>query len=167
MDALLFCIPIMTALRISQTGASAHVPFLNGTVLLSHQEKSLHAEEIHEDNLIMVAPTTSSFVLQAAADTAPVHLANAGRKRRIDRESGRALEILAHAIEYLADEYVHHGGQFKANDGEIRAMQLLMAANRSIYAACPVIPTFEERCTSFLRRLWNPKQVTRRRRHSL
>jgi hypothetical protein len=157
MDALLFCNPIMSALQISQTGASAHVPFLNGTVLLSRQEKSLHVEEIHEDNLIMVAPTTSSFVLQAAADTAPVELLNAGagRKRRIDRESGRALEILAHAIEYLADEYVHHGGHFKANDGEIQAMQLLMAANRSIYTACPVIPTFEERCTSFLRRLWN------------
>jgi hypothetical protein len=30
-----------------------------------------------------------------------------------------------------------------------------MAANRSIYAACPEVPTLEERCIGFLRHLWN------------
>ena len=50
---------------------------------------------------------------------------------------------------------MHHGGQLKSSDGEVQAMQILMAANRSIYAACPEIPTLEQRCVSFLRRLWN------------
>jgi hypothetical protein len=153
MDALLFSLPVMNSLRISQTDAPALVAFLNGTVLPSYEEKSLQVEEIHEDNLVMVATTTSSFVLRASADTDPALPLNASHKRRIDRESGRALEILAHAIEYLADEYVYHGGQLKGSDSEVQAMQLLMAANRSIYAACPVIPTLEERCTALFKRM--------------
>ena len=103
----------------------------------------------------MGATTTSSFLLQAAEPAVPAYPSHASRPRRIDRDSGRALEILAHAIEYLADEYVHHGGQLKSSDGQVQAMQLLMAANRSIYTACPEIPTLEERCRGLLRRLWN------------
>ena len=103
----------------------------------------------------MGATTTSSFLLQAAEPAVPAYPLHATRRRRIDRDSGRALEILAHAIEYLADEYVHHGGQLKSSDGQVQAMQLLMAANRSIYTACPEIPTLEERCIGLLRRLWN------------
>ena len=103
----------------------------------------------------MAATTTSSFLLQSAAPAVPALPLHTGRRRRIDPDSGRALEILAHAIEYLADEYVHHGGQLKGSDGEVQAMQILMAANRSIYTACPEIPTLEERCANFLRRLWN------------
>ncbi len=101
----------------------------------------------------MAATTTSSFLLQAAAPAVPASPARANRRRRIDQNSGRALEILAHAIEYLADEYVHHGGQLKGSDGQVQAMQILMAANRSIYASCPEIPTLEERCVNFLRRV--------------
>ena len=110
---------------------------------------------MREENLIMAATTTSSFLLQSAAPAVPALPLHTGRRRRIDPDSGRALEILAHAIEYLADEYVHHGGQLKGSDGEVQAMQILMAANRSIYTACPEIPTLEERCANFLRRLWN------------
>ncbi len=103
----------------------------------------------------MAATTTSSFLLQAASPGVSAYPLHASRRRRIDRDSGRALEILAHAIEYLADEYVHHGGQLKGSDSEVQAMQLLMAANRGIYAACPEVPTLEERCIGFLRHLWN------------
>ena len=103
----------------------------------------------------MGATTTSSFVLKAAVPDEPAYPTAVNRPRRIDRESGRALEILAHAIEYLADEYVHNGGQLKSSDGEVQAMLILMAANRGIYAACPVVPTFAERCMNLLRRLWN------------
>jgi hypothetical protein len=75
-----------------------------------------------------------------------VHAAGAGRgsrsaRRRITPEAGRALEILGHAIEYLADEYVHDVGLLPAmqnSDPQVEAMQLLMVANREIYYACPV-----------------------------
>jgi hypothetical protein len=103
----------------------------------------------------MAATSTSGFLLRSADPTAPASPVPVSCRRRIDRESGRALEILSHAIEYLADEYVHHGGQLKGSDGQVQAMQLLMAANRRIYTACPQVPTLEERCIAFLRRIWN------------
>ena len=105
----------------------------------------------------MAATTTSGFLLQDAVPAAQAASARVlpfiSRRRRIDRESGRALEMLSHAIEYLADEYVQHGGQLKSSDGEVQAMQLLMAANRNVYATCPEILTLEERCTEFVRKL--------------
>jgi hypothetical protein len=145
----------MPAPPISRFKPLAPLLSCNGTVLRSYEENSVAVEEQLKENLIMAATTTtSSFVLRAAAPAVPAYPMPV-RRRRIDRESGRALEILSHAIEYLADEYVHHGGQLKGSDGEVQAMQLLMAANRSIYAACPEIPSFEERCAALLRRLWN------------
>jgi hypothetical protein len=72
-------------------------------------------------------------------------------RRRISPEAGRAIEILGHAIEYLADEYVHRGGgSLSAQDPEIEAMQLLMALTRQIYFECPAAPTLVER----LRQIW-------------
>lgn len=76
----------------------------------------------------------------------PVYAAGAGRgsrsaHRRISPEAGRALEILGHAIEYLADEYVHEVGLLPAiesSDPQVEAMQLLMAANREVYYGCPL-----------------------------
>jgi hypothetical protein len=88
---------------------------------------------------------TTTSVLRAgmpAIDAVP----SAGRikRRRIDPQSGRALVILGHAIEYLADEFVHEGGTFTANRGQVDAIQLLMAQNRDIYMACPEVPTFRQ-----------------------
>lgn len=71
--------------------------------------------------------------------------ARAVRRRRIDRQSGHALEVLGHAIEYLADEYVHTGRVPDSEDPSLKAIQILMAANRDVYHACPVVPTLEER----------------------
>ncbi|MGB6742361.1 MAG: hypothetical protein WBE38_01805 [Terracidiphilus sp.] len=70
-------------------------------------------------------------------------------RRRISPQAGRALEILGHAIDYLTDEYVHHGGEFRPGDPELDAIELLMAANRAIYFECPRIPTLRERCLRF------------------
>jgi hypothetical protein len=78
--------------------------------------------------------------IAAAAEAAP-----RACRRRIDPQAGHALEILGHAIEYLADEYVHEGGPLCANQGPLEAVQLLMAANRAIYFACPRVPTLGER----------------------
>jgi hypothetical protein len=72
------------------------------------------------------------------------------RRRHITPEAGRALEILGHSIEYLTDEFVHQGCAFSADNAQLEAVQLLMAVNRQIYMACPVVPTFSERCRSWL-----------------
>jgi hypothetical protein len=75
------------------------------------------------------------------------------RRRRIEPEAGRALEILGHAIDYLADEYIHRGGALAEQDPAFEAMQLLMERNREIYFACPEIPDWKERIGSW----WSPK----------
>lgn len=100
----------------------------------------------------MAASTTSGLSLRSDAPTASAVPLRSHRRRRIDRESGRALEILSHAIEYLKDEYAYHGGGAESGESEVQAMQLLMAVNREIYTACPEILTFEERCAAFVRR---------------
>ena len=87
------------------------------------------------------------------APVASVTPALSRRRRRITPQAGHALEILGHAIEYLTDEYVHRGGSLRANDGEVQAIQLLMALNRKIYYECPEVPTIAERLMSFLRSL--------------
>ena len=74
------------------------------------------------------------------------------RRRRIRPQSGHALEILGHAIEYLSDEYVNEGGLFAAHDPRLEAIQLLMARNREIYLACPEVPGLGERLRSWLHR---------------
>jgi hypothetical protein len=76
---------------------------------------------------------------------------NTHRRRRVDYDSGRALEILGHAIDYLTDEYILEGGKLSADDPGFQAVQILMALNRQIYFARPVVPTLSERLFSFLR----------------
>jgi hypothetical protein len=55
---------------------------------------------------------------------------------------GRALEILGHGIEYLADEYAlstAQMGTLSSGDPRVEAIQMLMALNRQVYYACPEI----------------------------
>lgn len=99
-----------------------------------------------------MAASTTDFSVAVAAPAIPATIAGSNRRRRIHPEAGRALEILGHAIEYLADEYVHEGKSFSANDGEVKAVQLLMALNRQIYFECPLAPTLSERWLSFARK---------------
>ena len=72
------------------------------------------------------------------------------RARHITPEAGHALEILGHAIEYLADEFAHEGGPLLGNDGRLDAVQLLMGVNRQIYFECPEVPTIGERFRGLL-----------------
>lgn len=74
-------------------------------------------------------------------------------RRRTTPEAGFALEILGHAIEYLADEYVHEAGllpSINSSDPRVEAIQLLMAANRQVYFACPVTPSLYQRVVARL-----------------
>jgi hypothetical protein len=57
-------------------------------------------------------------------------------RRHLTRENARGLEILGHAIEYLADEYAfdaENKGPWGNADPRIEAIQLLKGLNRSIY----------------------------------
>lgn len=72
------------------------------------------------------------------------------RRRRISPQSGRALEILGHAIDYLTGEYMYEGGTFNLGDSQVQAVLLLMEANREIYLACPGKPTLKDRCLLWL-----------------
>jgi len=72
------------------------------------------------------------------------------RRRRISPEAGRGLEILGHAIEYLADEYIYEGGKFNLADPRVQAVLLLMERNREIYFSCPEVPGLGERLRAWL-----------------
>lgn len=72
------------------------------------------------------------------------------RRRHISPAAGHALEKLGHAIDYLADEYIHDGGTFNRGDAKLQAVEMLMAANREIYFACPEVPTLGERWRNWL-----------------
>ena len=57
-------------------------------------------------------------------------------RRALSRESARGLEILGHAIEYLADEYAvdpADKGPLGNADPRIAAIQTLKGLNRAIY----------------------------------
>jgi hypothetical protein len=89
-----------------------------------------------------------SAVVHTTVHTMPTGLGVRSVRRRTTPEAGFALEILGHAIEYLADEYAHESGSISSihsRDPRVEAMQLLMAANRQVYYACPVMPSLYQR----------------------
>lgn len=98
----------------------------------------------------MAATITTGFPFTLRAPVTASTVVRANRRRRISPEAGRALEILGHAIEYLADEYVHDGVTFSADDPQLKAVHLLMVLNRQIYFECPVVPSFGDRCRSLI-----------------
>lgn len=95
----------------------------------------------------------TTVVLPAAAPVSSNSSARAdARRRRMTPQVGRALEVLGHSIEYLADEFMHSGGSLSPRDGQIEAIQLLMAANRKLYLSCPEVRTFSEWLLTWLRK---------------
>jgi hypothetical protein len=67
-------------------------------------------------------------------------------RRLLSPTGGRALEILGHAIEYLADEYANDladKGPLGSADPRVAAMQILKELNRVIYYSGTVVePVF-------------------------
>ena len=100
----------------------------------------------------MAATTTTGFPIPACSQAVPVARVGSNRRRSITPKAGRALEILAHAIEYLTDEFVHQGIDFSAKNEQLQAVHLLMAVNRQVYFECPEAPTLSERCRAFFHR---------------
>src|SRR6185437_3047542 len=98
----------------------------------------------------MASSTTTDFHLPAEASVPEALPVVSTRRRSVDPASGRALEILGHAIDYLADELGHSGGPAVSDNPQVEAIQLLMGINRNIYMQCPQVKTFGERFRSLL-----------------
>ncbi len=98
----------------------------------------------------MAAITTTGFSIPAYAPAVSTAHVRANRRRRVTPQAGRSLELLAHAIEYLTDEFVHQGPAFSSKKEQLEAVQMLMALNRQVYFECPEVPTFGERCRTLL-----------------
>ena len=87
-----------------------------------------------------MSATTLVTINVGAAGRVPVFVLNGTdvkRKRRISAETERTLAMLGHAVEYLTDEYVGEGSQFKLSDPRIQAAIMLMQRSQEIYFACP------------------------------
>jgi hypothetical protein len=97
----------------------------------------------------MAATTSAGFSIPASASALPAIRVRSTR-RRITPQAGHALEVLAHAIEYLADESVHERPGISDRDGRLEAVQMLMAVNRQIYFECPEMPTLGGRFRKLL-----------------
>jgi hypothetical protein len=100
-------------------------------------------------NLIPLAPSTPTATRVAKQGVV------AARRRLISKEAGRAIEMLGHAIEYLADEFALDcvSETARARQGthpRIAAIELLMERNREIYFSCPEAPSCASRFRSFL-----------------
>jgi|ERR1017187_1267180 hypothetical protein len=98
----------------------------------------------------MAATTTTGFSIPVFALSVPIANVHTNRRRNITPQAGRALKLLAHAIEYLTDEFVHTDLTFTAKNGQLEAVQLLMALNRQVYFECPEVTSFGERCRALL-----------------
>ncbi len=98
-----------------------------------------------------MATTIHGFPLPAAAvekqDTSIAFRPN----KRISRHSRRALRMLAHAIEYVANEFLRDSIPPGPGNARLRAVQLLMAAEREVHAECPDGPSFADQCQWFFR----------------
>jgi hypothetical protein len=85
----------------------------------------------------IMASSTSGLISFSGAESALPAPTAETRRRRISPEAGRAIEKLAHAIEYLSDEFVQDSGPLHPHDGRVEAIQLLMSLNRAVYCECP------------------------------
>lgn len=76
-------------------------------------------------------------------------------RRRITPGAGKALEILAHALEYLSDECAASDATEPWLRAQVDAIKLLKDLNLGIYMQCPEAPTAAARCRAFFRRCFN------------
>jgi hypothetical protein len=76
-------------------------------------------------------------------------------RRQLSRENAQGLEILGHAIEYLADEYAvdpADKGPLGNADPRVAAIQTLKALNREIYFSGPEVQPVWQRIRQWLLR---------------
>jgi len=99
----------------------------------------------------MIGTAANHLTFSASVSALPSQAT--GIRRRIGPAAGLALEKLGHAIEYLTDEFMHEESFAPSGrDGRLEAIEILMAANRSIYYQCPEVPSLRERLVTFFHR---------------
>jgi hypothetical protein len=112
------------------------------------------------------APTPAQF--KATNASTGIHSSSRGiqsegkpwhKLRKISPQAGRAIEILGHAIEYLADEHALDcmtrperalAGAESGLHPQIAAIELLKARNREVYFSCPEVLSISDRMRSWL-----------------
>jgi len=132
---------------------------LGSRPLVKFVDKLLRATVIFGTSASKIGPVvvesgTQSGIRPALRLNSAPQATPANRRRQISPQSGRALEVLGHAIEYLVDEYalqVGTLGSLHAEDPQVQSIQMLMAANRSVYFGCPVAPTLRDRLDGLAR----------------
>lgn len=123
----------------------AHLNEQTGFIELVSEPAGIKADPV-------VSVSAEQPAVQATQTVSDARSVAALKRRYISPQSGRALEILGHAIEYLADEFARQTSiSSSANDPQDQALQILMAANRRVYFECPALPTLWER----FRNLWH------------
>ena len=103
----------------------------------------------------MIGGASISHAVNLPAARAAVAAARPWRSRRITPEAGRAIEMLGHAIEYLADEFALECRSREENIGvgkhpQTIAIELMMTRSREIYFSCPTVLTLGDRLRSLL-----------------
>jgi hypothetical protein len=103
------------------------------------------------DSLISLGAARSASVAKR-----PMAVGRTFRGRQISPEAGRAIEMLGHAIEYLADEFAldcmdRRELLVAGNNPRVEAIELLKARNREVYFSCPEVPTLGERLRAWVR----------------
>jgi len=88
----------------------------------------------------------------------PSHAVAPQVRRKVTAQAGRAMNLLAHALEYLSDECAIGDDAEPSLSARIEAIALLMAVNRGIYMECPEVPTAGARCRAILRRCFHLRQ---------
>lgn len=92
-------------------------------------------------NMGQLEPWPAGGNRPSAAGLAEMHRGSITAERRcITPVNGRALEILGHAIEYLADEYALSSlqlGTLDSGDPRVEAVQILILLNREVYFSNP------------------------------
>jgi hypothetical protein len=74
-------------------------------------------------------------------------------RRRLSPENAKGLEILGHAIEYLADEYAAdptNKGPLGNADPRVQAIQTLKSLNRALYFSGVEVPPVWQRVRRWL-----------------
>jgi hypothetical protein len=111
----------------------------------------------------MATSTSSSSVVAVSGSQAnrSKSAARVMRRRKVSYKSGRAIEMLGHAIEYLADEFTLDCLSYREDSDlnthpQIEAIEILKKCNRTVFLSCPEIPTLADRIRALLRlqRVW-------------
>jgi hypothetical protein len=118
------------------------------------RKKPVSGDEVYDGHALVPYSEERSGARTPQSVTHGTPIAGTDRRRHISPQSGKALEVLGHAIEYVADEYalsVADSASQPGNDPQVQAMQILMAANRNVYYTCPIASTLGERFRNFWR----------------